>query len=195
MINNLRKTNIRSKARRTRELCGVQSCLAPDIVILLNKAAEVEKDLKIKPMLSAEMNEDEAWLDSTSNTIYVREAVMVGAQSGNPRDRFTLAHELGHFALRHDGAPRRNPNRQIYTSAKDRTKEEEANLFASYLLAPTELVVACENVQEVQDKFQLSSQAAELAFERAKEDARRDKGEPRILPDFVVEFIKPTGRN
>jgi len=52
------------------------------------------------------------------------------------RKRFTVAHELGHFALGHEDAPRDAGN--FYASADPR--ERQANRFAAELLMPASLV-------------------------------------------------------
>lgn len=52
------------------------------------------------------------------------------------RQRFTVAHELGHFALGHQDAPRDAGN---FQSSGD-VRERQANRFAAELLMPTSLV-------------------------------------------------------
>lgn len=52
------------------------------------------------------------------------------------RQRFTVAHELGHFALGHEDAPRDAGN---FQSSGD-FRERQANKFAAELLMPTSLV-------------------------------------------------------
>jgi len=68
-----------------------------------------------------------------------------GAQSNKFRLKFTLAHELGHFFLKHDkflrkefySEPDYNNNYGEYVSVKDiRRMEWQANQFASYFLLP-----------------------------------------------------------
>lgn len=52
------------------------------------------------------------------------------------RQRFTVAHELGHFALGHEDSPRDSGN---FFSSRD-PKERQANRFAAALLMPESLV-------------------------------------------------------
>lgn len=52
------------------------------------------------------------------------------------RQRFTVAHELGHFALGHEDAPRDAGN---FQSSGD-IRERQANKFAAELLMPASLV-------------------------------------------------------
>lgn len=53
------------------------------------------------------------------------------------RQRFTVAHELGHFALGHEDTPRDAGN---FQSSGD-LRERQANKFAAELLMPASLVV------------------------------------------------------
>jgi len=73
--------------------------------------------------------------------------VVIGVNSAHStvRQRFTIAHELGHFEL-HPGKPtildhvvRVNFRDKNSNSASDK-QEKEANRFAAYLLMPTEMV-------------------------------------------------------
>ena len=50
------------------------------------------------------------------------------------RQRFTIAHELGHFALGHASAPRDMPSN--FTTAVADDSERQANQFAAELLMP-----------------------------------------------------------
>jgi len=52
------------------------------------------------------------------------------------RQRFTVAHELGHFALGHEDAPRDGGN---FQSSVD-PRERQANRFAAELIMPASLV-------------------------------------------------------
>ena len=54
------------------------------------------------------------------------------------RQRFTIAHELGHMSLNHGRAMR--DNKHNYSSAAEHYKEREANAFAAELLMPSEVV-------------------------------------------------------
>lgn len=54
------------------------------------------------------------------------------------RQRFTIAHELGHMTLNHGRAMR--DNKQNYRASADNYKEREANAFAAELLMPREVI-------------------------------------------------------
>ena len=89
------------------------------------------------------------------------------------RQRFTAAHELGHILLGHVGKHKlvkREP------SSLDNPIEQEANVFASRLLAPACVLWGC-NVKTAEDIIKLcdiSRQAAEYRMERMNELYKRD---------------------
>lgn len=69
------------------------------------------------------------------------------------RIRFSLAHELGHHILGHKNETRHN--------------EIEANFFAGNLLAPRMAIyyARCQNARDVSFIFQISEEAAQIAYE------------------------------
>ena len=189
-----RQQHIRRKARKVLETLGMSSCLAPDIPTLLKRVKDHYPTFTHEPKLAREMGSDEAWLDAETETLFYREGVLEDAAAGKPRARFTLAHELGHYVLNHPGTLRRNANKAVYVNAELKGYEREADVFASYLLAPSEAVSHCSSPQDVDARFQISSQAAEIAYERAKRDHRLDNGIPRTLPPRVIDMIEKLGR-
>jgi len=70
------------------------------------------------------------------------------------RIRFSLAHEIGHIALKH-GTPRIEEH------------EKEADCFASYLLAPRMAIhyAKCKNENDVAKLFKMTNEAASYAFD------------------------------
>lgn len=72
------------------------------------------------------------------NLIVVREEVYEGAISGVPRDRFTLAHEVGHFMLHQPANISLARNEKAIPSYIN--PEWQANTFAGELLAPPHII-------------------------------------------------------
>lgn len=58
--------------------------------------------------------------------------------------RFSLAHEIGHAVLKHEGLCYRERSRtgRPFASSQDRDREEDANCFAAKFLMPAELLAA-----------------------------------------------------
>ncbi len=77
------------------------------------------------------------------------------------RQRFTVAHELGHYALGHEDAPRDAGN---FQSSGD-SRERQANKFAAELLMPKTLVIhyfqsgIASSVEELANIFGVSKDA------------------------------------
>lgn len=81
--------------------------------------------------------------DSAPDGMYVydgRDAIIVVNDAKPPqRQRFTLAHELGHHELHRDGGPLRLVDFDVYTTTRDGMKDPDevaANAFAANLLLP-----------------------------------------------------------
>ncbi|WP_216213061.1 ImmA/IrrE family metallo-endopeptidase [Amycolatopsis aidingensis] len=106
-----------------------------------------------------------------------RVVIGINSQTSRRRQRFTIAHELGHWKL-HDGRPlivdhtiRINKRDQVSSAATD-YEEIEANAFAAALLMPAELVQAAVDreqktgiesrddlIQALAEEFDVSSEA------------------------------------
>jgi hypothetical protein len=88
------------------------------------------------------------------------------------RQRFSVAHELGHFVLKHDGAALAGCHERSMFDYKGESKESEANLFAVELLLPEKLVrrrcdvspVDLRPVQKLADDFETSITATAIRF-------------------------------
>jgi Zn-dependent peptidase ImmA (M78 family) len=91
--------------------------------------------------------------DSDTSGVYVKNGsqIVIGVNSNNGklRQRFTIAHELGHHILEHqrDGAFIDSPSKYFTILFRDNDsstgeymQEREANAFAAALLMPKELV-------------------------------------------------------
>ena len=106
------------------------------------------------------------------------------------RMRFTVAHELGHIMLGHVGVyelVNREP------SPSDNEIEQQANIFASRLLAPACVLWGC-NVQSPEEIMQLcdiSHQAAQFRFNRMKVLYERQKFLISPLEKKVYKQFKP----
>lgn len=70
------------------------------------------------------------------------------------RQRFTIMHEIGHIKLGH--------------KEDSEYAEKCANRFASYALAPSSLIekFGCEDVEDIAEKFHVSTECAVVAFDR-----------------------------
>lgn len=90
------------------------------------------------------------------------------------RQRFTVAHELGHIMLNHVGKYEL-ANREV--SSKDNPIEQAANVFASRLLAPACVLWGCgiERAEDIAKKCDISIPAAKIRMERLNKLYERNK--------------------
>ncbi|MBB52246.1 MAG: hypothetical protein CMK88_16215 [Pseudomonadales bacterium] len=96
----------------------------------------------------------------SENVVRLRDDVYLGACDGVGRDRFTAAHELGHYLLHRDVPPKYH--RAVSGELKAYVDSEwQANEFAAALLMPAEGVARCQSLEEVSAKFGVSTLAAE----------------------------------
>lgn len=73
--------------------------------------------------------------------------------------RFTIAHEIGHYVLKH-------------ANEKDVASEREANCFARNLLCPIPVIhrLGIETIQDYMDVFDVTARMATVSIERQESD-------------------------
>ena len=95
-----------------------------------------------------DMPDDEAFFDSETRLLYLRESTFCAASAmftyndgERRRARYTIAHEIGHIALRHDGVRYRGKSGSLAEEfvRKIHRQEREAHKFAAAFLAPAHL--------------------------------------------------------
>lgn len=109
-----------------------------------------------------EMGNDQANYNIQNKTMKVRQSVYEGACCGNGRDRFTLAHEIGHYFM-HNNIMLSRVESGIRIPAY-RDPEWQANTFAAALLMPDHLIIGL-TPQEIAVKCGTSNSAATIAYE------------------------------
>lgn len=103
--------------------------------------------------------------DGLSLIVDGKPIILVSENVSPERQRFTIAHELGHIILGHVGRYElcnREPSEQ------DNPIEHEANVFASRLLAPACVLWGCQafKPEEIMALCRISRKAAEYRAER-----------------------------
>lgn len=96
-------------------------------------------------------------VDTLQQVLYLREDVYERAIKGKARDRFTVAHEIGH-AVMHVGTLNRVESGTAVPAY--RNPEWQANKFAAALLMPRQLIHQCTSTGEIVTKFGVSREAA-----------------------------------
>jgi len=109
--------------------------------------------------LMSEMGANHGLTIPDENVIRLREDVYDGLSRGVGRDRFTAAHELGHYIM-HRKVPIVFHRQEQGRLVPFRDSEWQANTFAGDLLMPRSLMLQCLSIDEVVKRFGVSSQAA-----------------------------------
>ena len=101
-----------------------------------------------------------------TNTLSVRQDVYLAACADDPRHRFTIAHELGHYFM-HDENTKfsRCPRNATIPSYRD--PEWQANVFASSFLMPKDLIRGM-SANEIVTSCKTSLQSVEIALKYIK---------------------------
>lgn len=117
----------------------------------------------------ADMREAHGLAFPEASEIWLREDVYAGVLEGRGRDRFTLAHELGHLLMHGDVGLARVPRRSTELRHYENS-EWQANRFAGALLVPDEFVIQFGDAERIARECGVSIEAASV---RMKQVARR----------------------
>lgn len=160
------KKDIEKIAKKIRALFNWNDLYFPIVQLLeILGAPDENGDVLLNPEIvpDEEMPNEYATYSPLQKTIRIRESVYEGAVQNNGRDRFTLAHELGHFVLH---------GSEEYRYARSGTEipayqdpEWQANTFASMLLMPRNMIKDM-GVDEVAQRCATSHQAAAIALKK-----------------------------
>ncbi|MBL8568470.1 MAG: ImmA/IrrE family metallo-endopeptidase [Phreatobacter sp.] len=141
-----------------------------------------------------ELCEGDGEWDSATKTIFYRRGVVDGANRGNPYNRFTVWHEIGHAALGHEGRRNRSFSKTLAErfSASVKLDEREADYFAAACLIPSDRIGLNDSIMpnELKRRFGTSNTTAEIRgreLERARNTA---SGTLRKLPENTIDFLK-----
>ena len=121
-----------------------------------------------------QMGDSHGLTDPDQLIMLIRKDVYDGACQGVGRDRFTLAHELGHLMLHsgHRYLERIDPNapRSIPTHKKYEDSEWQADTFAAEILMPVHVVKKCATPAVLSSVAGVSYQAADVRFRVLRQD-------------------------
>lgn len=157
------RSEIRQYARKLRKCLGYENILKiPIVEIMENILPLLIHDFNYEVVKKSEMGNKHGETNPDQHLIRIREDVYVGACNGNGRDRFTIAHEIGHLLFhqkmnitlcRVEGNNEERP--KVYEDP-----EWQADAFAGELLAPSYLIQGM-TAAEIKKHAQISMAAAQ----------------------------------
>lgn len=121
-------------------------------------------------------NCDGLTLELNPNPLNVKYIICVNKHKFKMRQRFTIAHEIGHIVLNHcDRSPNAPLFKHFQITLKDNFEfERDADIFASELLMPTPHLLKlikidkAKDIKRLSDFYQVSKQAMEIKLEEIK---------------------------
>ncbi len=138
----------------------------PIIKIIEHIIPQMDETFQVVTLYEDEMFGEYANYCPQTNTLSIRQDVYLAACNDDPRHRFTIAHELGHYFM-HDESTRfsRCPRNATIPSYRD--PEWQANVFASSFLMPKDLIRGM-SANEIVTSCKTSLQSAEIALKYIK---------------------------
>ena len=159
MVSPLSRENLRGLAEHIRKQLGLVDDLFIDIVRIVENLHLIDEKFEFLIWKEEEMGDAHAITNPSEHTIIIREDVYRGACRGSGRDRFTLAHEFGHYVL-HDGvAIGLARSAEATDIPRYRDPEWQASAFAGELLMPPRLIKGMP-AWEIAKRCGVSDQAA-----------------------------------
>lgn len=167
------RAELSAMAWRVRKFSGCTTVPAFPIVELIEHKLMDYCPLEV--LEDSACGDKEAWIVPGQREIYVRDSVYEAAVNGNPRARFTLAHELGHrvFHTIKQIMPCSIEDMENLKLYQD--PEWQANAFAGELLAPTRMIQGL-SINEICDQFAVSYDCARIQYELHQRQNLRNVG-------------------
>lgn len=163
----LSKAEIAGISGKLRSQFGLQEGCFPLLQFLELIIPKIEEEYIFEVCSTQEMGSNYGLTIPDQKILKLREDVYEGLTQDNGRDRFTAAHELGHYILHRDIPAKfhRHTNEKIPAY---RCSEWQANTFASQLLLPDSCLRKDFHLSDavLATKYGMSMQAIEIAREK-----------------------------
>lgn len=150
---------LRDFACMIRSKCNIRGLFFPVMEFLEYVLPELDKEFSLVILSDSEMQDCYGQSCREEHAIYLREDVYNRACEGIGRDRFTVAHEISHYLLHHQGSvrfARRQTDVPAYMNP-----EWQANTLAAELLMPYEGIRGM-TIDDVARECKVSYQAAAI---------------------------------
>ncbi len=158
----LSRKDIRDYVKQIKRVTGMGSLLYINIIPVLENVLTIFiPELQIEIVPEYEMLGKYAETFPSQNLIRIRQDVYKKACEGSVRDRFTIAHEIGHLLLHDDDAIALCRSDSEVAIPKYADPEWQANVFAGEFLMNADLIKDM-SVEQVSSGCGTSMQAAEI---------------------------------
>jgi len=170
---------------------GLEDVVRPDMLTMIMKIKHIDSRFNYRRVTDKQLPNAEAHWFSDDHELTMRESIFVGIQRDESRSRFTVAHEISHYALGHKGFLNRSTNKmhKEFSSKLVKHQESEANRLAPILLSPEHLIPEGATEDDLQNIFGLSIAASVIRKEEVDRIRRRRRGELRPIPESVREML------
>jgi Zn-dependent peptidase ImmA (M78 family) len=189
------RDQLEATARSMRQQLGIDDQRQPDMMTVIIKLKHKGVIRNYVRTIGALPPNRTAEFDPATGLLTLEETEFCAINRGNPRGRFTAAHEAAHAWLGHTHARYRSmPGELDHVSLAPVRKDEfEANYVAAAFLMPPHLLPRDPGEMlppEIADFFNVSRTAAEIRKPELERLWRRARGIERPLPDAVVRFLE-----
>lgn len=159
------RANIIRLVKTLKSIIGFNELNFPVCEFIENILPQLDSDFTYEYVDSSDLpDRTYAYYDPINNVMKIDQNVYLGACNGNPRDRFTIAHEIGHYFTIDEIQFARGETKDIPAYINP---EWQANAFASELLMPSEKIYNM-SVDSIVKKCNVSATAASIALKNAK---------------------------
>jgi hypothetical protein len=135
------RKKIRELTNLIRSIFGlVETKFFPIVQLLEVGLPQIFEDFNLEIVSNNELPNQYGVTYPAEHLIRLREDVYERAISGVPRDRFTIAHEIGHFIMHRPAYIALARNEGVEDIPAYKNPEWQANTFAAELLAPPHII-------------------------------------------------------
>lgn len=158
----LTDNQIDARALAHRRELGFRDDMGIDFLSLMAKLKARYPNFAYVRVLDGELGDAEAQWDSATKRLTIPESVFLAANSGDGRALMTVAHEVAHALLGHEGTLHRAPrgNRAERLSPRIRAMEYQARRYAAAFLIPDIEAVRHMTAGEMSEQYGVSMSAA-----------------------------------
>lgn len=161
------RESIERVATSLRDALRIRQAMFPLLPVVESILPAVMPDFSFEVKEHHEMGDAHGLTFPERQEIWLREDVYEGVRRSKGRDRFTLAHELGHLLLHDQPGLARTPSAPRSLRAFE-DSEWQANNFAGFLLVPREVALKTPNALELSVACGVTLDAARVQLEILK---------------------------